>query len=164
MNIQPSFTGIHNLTVKRKIQSPVYTYISPISGKEVTGPVDEYLEHIEVNLSDDSKGDHFKEFMKFVKRYGYEYLDEANPNSVTLSLQIENFKERGKQFVTSLFYLNGRPVPLEERNDLGAMEYLAKLTRQISNLETTTPAQKENVDLYNISVHKMAEFFIDHML
>ena len=164
MNIQPSFTGIHNLAIKRKVHTPLYTYVSPTTGKETTGPVDEYIAHINVNLSNDASGEHLNDFLKFVQRYGSEYLNDVDQSFVKLSVQIDQFRERGQNFLTSTFFINDRLVPLEERKDLGAMEYIAKLTRQISGLKTISPAQKENVDLCNSSVQKMAEYFIENML
>ena len=64
----------------------------------------------------------------------------------------------------NLLKLNGQLINITKRDDLRLYTYLAKLTKRLGNLETTSPEQKKCTKMMNRTIHNEAVYYIDNIL
>lgn len=165
--MEVSFTGINNLYVGKKAYSKIGSFISPTGGIK-QGNIENFDVMIKCDVTDDENGKHLSDFYSAVKKCNQQvqqyFINSKKPNHIELLTQKIHINDEPAPVSFSVLKLNGGEAVIENRDILGLYTYLAKLTRDIVSMDTTSRAQKQCVKSVNESIHNEAIDYIDNIM
>ena len=165
-----SFTGIHNIKVKKNLDTRWGAYLSP-SGLIKQGEKHYKNVLIECDLTDDASGRDFADFVKALRksgpRYEYSCIQYQNKDKINhVKLRMDKFcvnDELGK-VAESTFKINDFEIPLNSRETLPIYTFMAALTRKLSTLQEMTEEQCKYLRYVNNSIQRKAVNFIENLM
>lgn len=164
MNI--SFTGINNLYIGKKSGSSYGTYMTS-DGNIKEGEKKHLDVLIKCDLSDDEQGKHLSEFQTVAKKVGLktklDYVNSKNPQRIELLARHVEVPDDYNALSFTAFKINGTEVPAD-RKTLPLYTYMAKFAREISDLDSSSKAQKKYANVVNNFVHDEAVYYIDNVM
>ena len=166
-----SFTGIHNIKIKKQLDNRFGPYLSP------DGLIKQGEKHyrnviVECDLSDDASGRDFAQYVNALRKGGpkYEYscIQYQNPDSIKhVKLRMDRFDvlddELGR-VTESGFKINDYDIPLNNRETLPIYTFMAALTKKLQSVKEMTDAQREYLKFVNSSIQKKAVDFIENLI
>lgn len=163
MNV--SFTGINNIYIGKKKYSKFGTYLG--IDNEIKHGNKLYTEiKLKCNLTNDEKGNDLDDFKKTLSRcrpcYQYNCIDKNNPNKFELHLKRFDTKDDVFALSNSNFDINNYEIMLDEKQILPLLDYIAKVTKKLSQSKNLTDNQKQVMSFVNKSIAKEAEEFIEN--
>lgn len=164
MNI--SFTGINNLYIGKKSGSSYGVYMTR-DGNIKEGEKEHLDVLIKCDLTDDEQGNHLSEFQTVAKKVGLntqlDYINSKNPQKIELLANHIDTQDDCNTLPFTTFKINGTEVPAD-RKTLPLYTYMAKFAREISDLDSSTKAQKKYANVVNNFVHDEAVYYIDNVM
>ncbi|MBR3889646.1 hypothetical protein IKJ53_03935 [bacterium] len=164
MNV--SFNGIKNLYIGKKSGSSYGTYMTE-DGNFKDGEKEHLNVLIRCDLTNDEQGNHLSEFQTVAEKVGLntnlDYINSETPQKIELLVNHVEPKNDNEGLSFTTFKINGSEVPAD-RKTLPLYTYMAKFTREISDLDSSSKAQKAYADVVNNFVHDEAVYYIDNVM
>lgn len=159
-----SFTGINNLYIGKKTYSKVGSYLSNDS-KLKQGNKNYTLIKISADLTDDQNGSDLTDFKTALSKcrpcYQINCINKEQPNKIELLVKRSDIQDDIGKSSHSIFSINNYEIMLDEKQILPLFTYMAKLTRKIAKLQTTSENQKYYANLANKYIDTEARNFIE---
>ncbi len=165
-----SFTGIHNIKIKKQLDKRFGSYLAP-NGVLKQGEKHYKNMIVECDLSDDASGKDFAEFVSALKKCGpkYEfnciqYQNQSGVNHLKLRMDRFDVQDELGRVTEAHFKINNFEIPLNNRETLPLYTFMAALTRKIQELQGLSEDQCKYLKFINSSVHKKAVDFIENIM
>lgn len=167
LNMEVSFTGIHNLHIGKKTYSKFGSYVDS-TGIIKRGNKDYTEVLIKCDLSDDAQGNHLSEFHETLSKcrpcYHVNCINHQKPNQFTLLMKHFGVKDDVADVLNSNFKINDYDIMLDEREILPLFSFMAKITRQIANEKGLSDIQKLYAKFVNYGIHNEAVNYIENIM
>ncbi len=167
LNMEVSFTGIHNLHIGKKTYSKFGSYVDS-TGIIKRGNKDYTEVLIKCDLSDDAQGNHLSEFHETLSKcrpcYHVNCINHQKPNQFTLLMKHFGVKDDVADVLNSNFKINDYDIMLDEREILPLFSFMAKITRQIALAKGPSDAQKQYAKFVNHGIHNEAMNYIENIM
>lgn len=167
LNMEVSFTGIHNLHIGKKTYSKFGSYVDS-TGIIKRGNKNYTEVLIKCDLSDDAQGNHLSEFHETLSKcrpcYHVNCINHQKPNQFTLLMKHFGVKDDVVDVLNSNFKINDYDIMLDEREILPLFSFMAKITRQIANEKGLSDIQKLYAKFVNYGIHNEAVNYIENIM
>lgn len=165
-----SFTGIHNIKIKKQLDTRFGSYLSP------DGLIKQGEKHyrnviVECDLSDDTSGRDFAQYVDALRKSGpkYEYscIQYQNKEKIPhVKLRMDRFDVQDEfgRVTEATFKINDYDIPLNNRETLPIYTFMAALTKKLQTVKEITEEQCKYLKLVNSSIQKKAVYFIENIM